>query len=63
MIKLSRKAAAARTVAIDKKVAAMKAKRKASNDVERARGLQRSGSSKSTGKASYNTKTKTWRKK
>ena len=60
MIKLSRKAAAARTVATDKKVAAMKTKRKASKAVSRAMGLQRSGNTKDSGKAAYSTKTKKW---
>lgn len=57
MKKLSVKASKAADAAKAKKVQAMRAKSKASNMVERARGLQRSGSSQGK-KASYSTKTK-----
>lgn len=59
MKKLSVKASKAADAAKAKKVQAMRAKSKASNTVERARGLQRSGSSQGK-KASYSTKTKKW---
>jgi len=62
MIKLSRKAAAARTVATDKKVAAMKTKRAASKAVGRAKKLQQSGSTQGKS-ASYSSKAKTYRMK
>jgi len=63
MRKLSVKASKAMDVAKNKKVAAMKTKRKASKAVSRAMGLQRSGNTRDSGKAAYNTKTKTWRMK
>lgn len=50
----------------DKNAAKKKArvtKSKAANSVERAKGLQRSGSTKGSKKAAYNTKSKTWRMK
>lgn len=60
---LSRKASMARDDKNAAKKKARMARSKKMNELGKAQGLQRSGSDKSTGKASYSTKTKTWRMK